>query len=205
MQKFLVKNSNTIKNIFWTVYILLIVVVLIIFNIEKYYPNYYNIGRLFGNLAITSLIITLAPGILNRYNLSNYFKVLISPISLFKRQFGLLVFFLAFSHYLLLKIFPTIKIFDGQFAISTFEIFGMNAFIILVLLAVTSNNYFVQKLKKNWGKLHKLVHIAIWFIAIHIIMINPNSIKNIIFVLFAIIDLGSFAYEYRLRIKKTKI
>ena len=46
-------------------------------------------------------------------------------------------------------------------------IFGMTAFVILLLLAVTSNRYSIRRLGRRWGKLHKLVYAAAVLACLH--------------------------------------
>lgn len=46
-------------------------------------------------------------------------------------------------------------------------IFGMTAFVILVILAVTSNRYSIRRLGRRWGRLHKLVYAAAILACLH--------------------------------------
>ena len=51
-----------------------------------------------------------------------------------------------------------------------FVLLGLTAGIILLLLAITSLNYFLRKLGKNWKKLHRLVYLVGILVAIHFIL-----------------------------------
>ncbi len=46
-------------------------------------------------------------------------------------------------------------------------VFGMTAFVILILLAATSNRYSIRRLGRRWGKLHKLVYAAAILACLH--------------------------------------
>lgn len=55
-------------------------------------------------------------------------------------------------------------------------IFGLLSLLVLLLLAATSNNYSLRKLKwKKWKGLHRLVYFAFFLISIHILLIEKRS------------------------------
>lgn len=114
-----------------------------------------------GNSALWLLAITLAVTPLRSYIKINLLK--------HRRLVGLFSFFYLFVHALL---FVGI---DQQFSMSgvmhevsskPFIAFGMGAFIIMALMAITSTNGLYPKFK-GW---HKLVYIAVVLIAIHYLM-----------------------------------
>lgn len=79
-----------------------------------------------------------------------------------RRMLGLYAFFYAFSH------FVTFVWFDHWFDIAEilkdvikrpFITVGFSAFLLLLPLAVTSNNAMVRKLGRNWQRLHRLVYV----------------------------------------------
>lgn len=54
--------------------------------------------------------------------------------------------------------------------------FGLGALLILFVLALTSNNWSLRKLKfKKWKQLHRLVYFAFFLISIHILLIEKRS------------------------------
>jgi len=54
--------------------------------------------------------------------------------------------------------------------------FGLSGLLILFVLAVTSNNWSMRKLKyKRWKGLHKFVFLAFFLISIHILLIEKRS------------------------------
>ena len=90
------------------------------------------------------------------------------PKSLLKhrRIVGILAFFLALGHGFIL-----VKKRDFDFADpQTYWIYiqGVATFIVFTLLAITSNDWSVKKMKKNWKRLHSLTYLAIFLIAWHI-------------------------------------
>ena len=56
-----------------------------------------------------------------------------------------------------------------------FIMVGMVSFSILLVLAVTSTNAMIRRLKKNWQKLHRLVYIAGIAAVIHFIWIQKSD------------------------------
>jgi sulfoxide reductase heme-binding subunit YedZ len=48
-----------------------------------------------------------------------------------------------------------------------FIFMGMAAFTILLALAVTSTNWMMRRLKRNWGRLHRLVYVAAIAAVVH--------------------------------------
>ena len=73
---------------------------------------------------------------------------------------GLFAFFYATLHMLTWVVF--IHYFDVSFMIEDvlkrpFITVGMTTFLILLVLAITSNKFSIRKLGRKWGKLHRLV------------------------------------------------
>lgn len=56
-----------------------------------------------------------------------------------------------------------------------FIFMGMLAFSILLALAITSTNGWIRRLKKNWGRLHRLVYVAAVAAIIHFIWIQKSD------------------------------
>ncbi|MGJ5631386.1 ferric reductase-like transmembrane domain-containing protein [Nostoc sp. CALU 1950] len=124
------------------------------------------LANILGFLALASYIVTLIPTI---------FRIVFPqtketgiPQWLLKRRrnIGLIAFFLALGHGFLMVQKRNFDFFD----INTFWIYiqGVSTFIIFTLLSITSNNWSVKKLKKNWKQLHKLTYVAMIILIWHI-------------------------------------
>lgn len=66
-------------------------------------------------------------------------------------------------------------------------LFGLAAFFVLLALAVTSNNYFVRKLKKRWKQLHRLVFVAFALVTTHVFLIEKKSLLSNKYTIFPMI------------------
>jgi methionine sulfoxide reductase heme-binding subunit len=119
-----------------------------------------------GFLALGGYILTLLPT-----NLRIVFpqtKQASMPKWLLKnrRLIGILSFLLALGHGYLLVKKRDFDFFDP----STFLVYiqGVSTFIIFALLAITSNDWSVKRLKKNWKRLHSLTYLAMFLLTWHV-------------------------------------
>lgn len=126
----------------------------------------YSLPNLLGFLALISYVITLLPTILRIVFPKT--KTTGLPQWLLKRRrfVGILAFFLALLHGYFLVEKRQLDFLDPK----TFWIYlqGISTFIIFTLLAITSNDWSVKKLKKNWKQLHKLTYIAMFLLTWHV-------------------------------------
>ena len=124
-------------------------------------PNY------FGLFALVCHVITLLPTILRivfpKIKKTGFPKLLLK----YRRQIGVIAFFFALAHALLLVNKRNFDFFDIQ----TYWIYiqGVATFIIFTLLAITSNNWSVKTMKKSWKKLHELTYLAMFLLIWHVI------------------------------------
>jgi methionine sulfoxide reductase heme-binding subunit len=83
-----------------------------------------------------------------------------------RRLIGVLSFCLALGHGYLLVVKRDFDFFDP----STFWVYiqGVSTFIIFTLLAVTSNDWSMRRLKKNWKRLHSLTYLAMFLLTWHV-------------------------------------
>ncbi len=83
-----------------------------------------------------------------------------------RRLIGILSFLLALGHGYLLVKKRDFDFFDP----STFLVYiqGVSTFIIFALLAITSNDWSVKRLKKNWKQLHSLTYLAMFLLTWHV-------------------------------------
>lgn len=125
----------------------------------------------------------------------------------YRRMLGLYVFFYACLHLL------TYIWFDQYFNVADilrdiikrpFITIGMICWLLLLPLALTSNQAMIKRLKKNWTRLHKLVYpIAILGLVHHVMMIKADYQQPLILGLILLLLLGSRWFISSSRVKKT--
>ena len=116
-----------------------------------------------GSWALALLVISLGVTPLRRITRWN------DAIRL-RRMLGLFAFFYATLHMLTWVVF--VHFFDVDFMIEDvierpYITVGMATFLMLSVLAVTSNRYSIRKLGRRWQKLHRLVYVAAIFAIVH--------------------------------------
>jgi methionine sulfoxide reductase heme-binding subunit len=93
----------------------------------------------------------------------------------YRRTFGLLTFYYAALHvfvYLVLDQGLNVQAIVADILKRPFITVGMLAFLILVPLAITSNNTMIRKLGgQTWNKLHRFVYLAAIAAAFHFLML----------------------------------
>lgn len=124
------------------------------------------LANILGFLALASYIVTLVPTIFRIVFPQSKETGIPQWLLKHRRSIGLIAFFLALGHGLLMVQKRNFDFFD----IKTFWIYiqGVSTFIIFTLLSITSNNWSVKKLKKNWKQLHKLTYVAMVLLIWHI-------------------------------------
>lgn len=138
------------------------------------------LSDLAGNSALWLLAITLMVTPLRSYLGINLLK--------YRRLLGLFSFFYALIHaFLFIGIDQEFSLLGVNHEIVTkpFMAFGMGAFIILLLMALTSTKKMFAKFK-SW---HKLVYIAVVLIAVHYLMSHKTVSFTHITVVAALISL----------------
>lgn len=58
-------------------------------------------------------------------------------------------------------------------------VFGSIAFPIFFVMALTSTDWAVQKLKTKWKAIHRLVYFGFWATVFHFLLINPPALMNL--------------------------
>lgn len=94
----------------------------------------------------------------------------------YRRALGLIGFFYIVCH-LAVWLFLDVQIWSQIWADilkRPYITIGMGAFALMIPLAITSNNWSIRKLRKNWGKLHKLVYPAVLLGGIHFVMLRKG-------------------------------
>lgn len=85
--------------------------------------------------------------------------------------------------------------------------FGMLAFTLLILLAVTSFKFAIKKMGKNWQKLHQLIYVLTIFAIIHnYMMVKADVLIPVIHAIILAVLLGCRVYinwnNRKVRLKK---
>ena len=83
-----------------------------------------------------------------------------------RRMIGILSFLLALLHGYLLVIKRDFDFFNPTSFLVYIQ--GVSTFMIFTLLAITSNDWSVKRLKRNWKQLHNLTYLAMFLLTWHI-------------------------------------
>ena len=125
------------------------------------------VANYLGFLALISYIITLLPTIIKvvfpRTKKTEILKLLMK----YRRQIGIISFLFALGHGILLIRKRNFDFFDIQ--TYWISVSGVLLLIIFTLLTITSNNWSIKKLKRNWKKLHELTYLAMFLLVWHVI------------------------------------
>lgn len=119
-----------------------------------------------GRVAIKLLVVVLAITPLRNATGVSLLK--------FRRAFGLLVFFYVVLH-LMVWLFLDVGIWSqiwGDIVKRPFVTIGMAALVLMVPLALTSNNWAIRKLgAMRWKRLHRLTYVAAVLGALHFVIL----------------------------------
>ncbi len=153
-----------------------------------------TITRGTGDWTLRFLLITLSISPLRQwFGLSGLLR--------FRRLFGLYVFFYACCHFSIWLIFD--HAFDFADMIEDiverpYITVGFSALMLLIPLAITSNNAMLKKLGKGWKKLHKLTYLIVTLGVLHFLwLVKADYLEPGIYALIVIILL-----LHRLKLKK---
>jgi sulfoxide reductase heme-binding subunit YedZ len=119
----------------------------------------------YGELALQLLILSLAISPARRHLGLNLLK--------FRRAISLLFFFYLTAH-LLVWLLLDVQILSQIWADilkRPYITLGMTGFVLALPLAVTSNNWSVRRLRRNWGRLHRLAYAVAILGAVHFVML----------------------------------
>ncbi|MBD2309676.1 ferric reductase-like transmembrane domain-containing protein [Chroococcidiopsis sp. FACHB-1243] len=126
----------------------------------------FPLPNFLGFLALVSYIVTLLPTILRIVFPKTKETGIPKWLLKHRRLIGVIAFFLALAHGYLLVEKRQLDFSDPK----TFWVYvqGISTFTIFTILAITSNDWSVRKLKKNWKQLHKLTYLAMFLLTWHI-------------------------------------
>jgi sulfoxide reductase heme-binding subunit YedZ len=137
-----------------------------------------------GDWALRFLLITLAISPLRSWTGLN---VLIR----FRRMLGLYAFFYACCHFSIWFVADHALDFSSMLEDiieRPYITFGFSALILLIPLAITSNNAMVRKLGRNWSKLHKLTYIIIILGVLHYLwLVKADYQEPVLYALIALV------------------
>ena len=122
--------------------------------------------HLYGELALQLLIAGLAITPLRTFAGVNLIK--------FRRAVGVVAFFYVFAHLLVWLVLDVgiLSQIWADIVKRPYITIGMCGFVLLVPLAITSNNLSVRRLGPlRWRRLHKLVYIAVLLGGVHFLMV----------------------------------
>ncbi|WP_373413955.1 protein-methionine-sulfoxide reductase heme-binding subunit MsrQ [Ensifer aridi] len=91
----------------------------------------------------------------------------------YRRALGLLAFYYVLMHFLAYMVLDQMLRFPAiiaDIARRPFITIGMTAFVLIIPLALTSNNWSIRRLGQRWNKLHKLVYVIAAAGALHFAM-----------------------------------
>lgn len=147
----------------------------------------------YGRSALFVLSLTVLPGILGRFKIRIPITFFITR---FRRQFGILVFILSFSHVWIYYFLPritaniNISLIPGMLFLQ----FGFFAFILLLPLFLTSNNFSQVFLKNWWKRLHRIIYIILLLVLGHTIL-QRLSFWSIWIGMIAFLEVISLTYD----------
>ena len=153
---------------------------------------FYSLGRVFGQLSFLTYLITLLPGIGDRFELKN---IILSTLKIYRRYIGILMFLFAVVHVYIVKyLFSTsLKSLLPQ---ATFEVVGVIAFSIFLFLFFSSNNISMIKLKIWWYRIHRFTYLAMFFIFLHVSLVR-FTIFSVLMIFIIILQVISFLAVYK--------
>ena len=153
-----------------------------------------------GQWALWFLIAGLAVTPLRRFAGLNLLK--------FRRALGLIAFYYVFCH-LLVWIVLDVQILGqvwADIAKRPYITIGMAAIVLLIPLALTSNNWSVRKLGPRWRTLHKAVYAAAVLGAVHFVMLVKGfQIEPLVYlgIILALLGLRMIPRKRRVAVRQT--
>ena len=145
--------------------------------------------RAYGEVALILMVVGLAVTPLRKWTVVNLIK--------FRRAIGVTAFFYVLAHFLVFAILDVQSVSRvwTEIVKRPYVTVGMASFLMLIPLAVTSNNLSVRKLgSATWRKMHKLTYPAAILGAIHYLwLVKGFQLEPIIYLL---VILGLVAVRY---------
>ncbi len=136
-----------------------------------------ELNHTFGHILIVLVLINMYLGIYRAYAKKFHMPLKwFLPLLPYRRSLGVAAFVCAFFHVMFFFFHERdVSYAFGEIFEKVYLIFGFLAFIILFLLALTSNDYAVRKLKKYWFYLHNFIYLGTVFMAFHVFLIEKSD------------------------------
>ena len=148
-----------------------------------------ELEREYGETALKLIVLGLVVTPLRRIAGINLMK--------FRRAIGVTAFFLVLAHFLVFALLDvrSVERIWQEVVKRPYVTVGMLSFLMLIPLAVTSNNWSVRKLGRRWNSLHKLVYPAAILAGLHYLwLVKGFQIEPIVYL---VILVGLVAWRYR--------
>jgi len=149
-----------------------------------------SLGKLAGTAAALTFVILSYPGILRRFKVGGFLKFIQLSLTPIRPHLGVLMFLLAFTHYVFVKIVPTVRL-NLPLQFQPFEFFGFAALFLCLPLALTSTFWVKKRMKQNWQKLHNLTYFILWIIFGHVALLTEIPLA-ILLMITGILQILSF-------------
>lgn len=124
-------------------------------------------ANIIGWLSLSLYTSTIMPSIMKTVFPATKKQPILKWLFQNRRYTGVAAFCLAWSHGILMIWQINLNLLDFKTYIHYFQAFS--SIIILTILAITSNDFSVKRLKQNWKKLHKLTYLLIFLFPWHIL------------------------------------
>lgn len=177
IHKLLVINQKLIKNLFFFGYIISVLYVVLGFYLYssefKTYLFLYQLAGKFGTLSMLLFVTSLLPGIFQRFKVLPLFS---ASIVLFRRQIGILMYFLAMVHSMYISSIPAIV--NQSFDLNSMPknvLAGMLTLSVLFPVWITSNDISQRKFGKWWKYIQRLTYIAMLFLFAHVALVERSA------------------------------
>jgi sulfoxide reductase heme-binding subunit YedZ len=125
------------------------------------------LANVLGFLALIAYIITLIPSIFKTIFPATKSNKIIIWLLKNRRHIGIATFYFGSNHGLLLIIQKEINLLHPLTYIEYFQ--GISTLFIFSILAMTSNDWSVKKMKKNWQKIHQLTYLVVFLLPWHVL------------------------------------
>jgi len=124
------------------------------------------LANILGFLALVTYVATLLPSIVRTVFPTTKGSKVIAWLLRHRRYIGITAFAFGLDHGFILIIQKDINLLNLNTYIEYFQ--GVSILTIFTLLAITSNNWSVKKLKASWKKLHQLTYLVMCLTPWHI-------------------------------------
>lgn len=158
-----------------------------------------NLNHKAGEVALYYVLLNLLIGILIGFKVK--FPIKLRFLLLQRRYLGVLSFFILVFHvflYFAMESFEPKAI--EQLLTKDYLIFGGLAFFILLIMALTSNDFSVRKLTNRiWKRLHRFVYLASFFFMAHILLIEKTDLikYGILFAMLWLLQAARLIYSFK--------